>query len=261
MLVVTDQLKREVAFYTFPKRIVSLVPSITELLFDLNLNDEVVGITKFCVHPKSWYQTKTKVGGTKNINADVIASLNADLIIANKEENLKEQVEQLKSVAPVFITDVCNLNDALTMIESIGLITNSNNEAQSITQNIKNEFERIKLPQNKLRVCYLIWKEPYMSIGGDTFINDMLQHCGFINVFADDKRYPEIIISQLVSLNCQVILLSSEPYPFKQKNVDELQLLLPATKIILVDGEMFSWYGSRLQHAAKYFSNLIKSVL
>ncbi len=260
MPVVRDQLQQEIVLDTFPKRIISLVPSITELLFDLQLEDEVIGITKFCVHPKHWHQTKAKIGGTKNINVDIIASLKPDLIIANKEENIKEQVKALQTFAPVFITDVSNLDDALIMIESIGLITNRNNKAQHIIQNIKTGFSKIHLPVNKLRVCYLIWKDPYITIGGDTFINDMLERCGFINVFADEKRYPEISISQLSSLNCELIMLSSEPFPFKQKHVDELQTLTPSTKILLVNGEMFSWYGSRLQHAPQYFSYLTNSL-
>jgi ABC-type Fe3+-hydroxamate transport system substrate-binding protein len=257
MPLFTDQLEREVYLKDFPQRIISLVPSITELLFDLGLNDEVVGITKFCVHPESWFRTKTKIGGTKNIKRDVIASIKPQLIIANKEENVKEQIEALENICPVFITDVYDLNSALLMIEMIGAITNKIELAQLIIQKINKEFAQLKWQQNKLRVCYLIWRKPYMTIGRDTFINDMLERCGFENVFADCKRYPEISISQLSTVNCKLILLSSEPYPFKQKHIYELQPYLPHTKIILVDGEMFSWYGSRLQFAPAYFLKLI----
>ena len=257
MPVFTDQLQRQIDLKEFPQRIVSLVPSITELLFDLGLNDEVVGITKFCVHPESWFKTKTKVGGTKNIKTDVIASLQPQLIIANKEENVKEQIEALENIAPVFITDVSDLNSALQMIELIGAITNRVGNALTTIQKIKNEFLKINLPEKKLRVCYLIWRNPYMTIGGDTFISDMLERCGFENVFNDYKRYPEITLSQLSTVNCELILLSSEPFPFKQKHIYELQPFLPPTKIILVDGEMFSWYGSRLQFAPAYFFKLL----
>jgi ABC-type Fe3+-hydroxamate transport system substrate-binding protein len=256
MSLFTDQLQRKVYLESFPHRIISLVPSITELLFDLNLHDEVVGITKFCVHPESWFKTKTKIGGTKNIKQDIIASLKPQLIIANKEENVKEQIEALENICPVFITDVSDLNSALQMIERTGTITNRTTEAEFIIQKIKKEFAQLKLQQSKLRVCYLIWRKPYMTIGGDTFINDMLERCGFENVFANYKRYPEISISQLSTFNCQLILLSSEPFPFKQKHIYELQPYLPHTKIILVDGEMFSWYGSRLQLAPAYFLKL-----
>ena len=256
MPLFTDQLQREVYLESFPHRIISLVPSITELLFDLNLHDEVVGITKFCVHPESWFKTKAKIGGTKNIKQDIIASLKPQLIIANKEENVKEQIESLENICPVFITDVSDLNSALQMIEIIGAITNRIKQAQSIIQKIKKEFAQLKLQQNKLRAGYLIWRKPYMTIGGDTFINDMLERCGFENVFKNYTRYPEISVSQLSTLNCQLLMLSSEPFPFKQKHIYELQPYLPHTKIILVDGEMFSWYGSRLQLAPAYFLKL-----
>lgn len=260
MPLFTDQLQREIYLESFPKRIISLVPSITELLFDLGLNNEVAGITKFCVHPETWFKTKTKIGGTKNIKHDIIVSLKPQLIIANKEENVKEQIEALKNICPVFITDVHDLDSALQMIEMIGAITNRINEAQLIVQKIKNEFAQLKLQQKKLRVCYLIWRKPYMTIGDDTFINNMLKYCGFENVFANHKRYPEVTISELLTLNCELILLSSEPYLFKQKHIYELQPYLPSTKIILVDGEMFSWYGSRLQFAPAYFLKLIKEL-
>lgn len=260
MPLFNDQLQRQIFLEEFPHRIVSLVPSITELLFDLKLNDEVVGITKFCVHPAGWFKTKTKVGGTKNIRNDVIASLWPQLIIANKEENVKEQIEALENIAPVFITDVYNLNSALQMIEMIGAITNRINEAQLIIQKIKAEFSKLKPTAKKLRACYLIWRKPYMTIGGDTFINDMLERCGFENVFKDYKRYPEIAMSQLSTINCQTVMLSSEPYPFKQKHIYELQPFLPSAKIILVDGEMFSWYGSRLQFAPAYFIKLVNEL-
>ncbi len=256
----TDQLQKEIFLKAFPQRIVSLVPSITELLFDLNLDDEITGITKFCAHPETWFKTKTKVGGTKNINQDIIASLQPQLIIANKEENVKEQIEALENICPVFTTDVHDLNSALQMIEMIGAITNKTNEAHSITQKIKNEFSHLKIPEKKLRACYLIWRKPYMTIGGDTFINSMLERCGFENIFKRYKRYPEISISQLSTANCELIMLSSEPFPFKEKHIYELQALLPSAKIILVDGEMFSWYGSRLQYAPKYFGELLKKL-
>jgi ABC-type Fe3+-hydroxamate transport system substrate-binding protein len=266
MAFYTDQLGRTIELLQTPKRIISLVPSQTELLFDLGLDEEVIGITKFCVHPEQWFQTKTRVGGTKQLHLDKIKDLKPDLIIANKEENVREQIEALSKEFPVWISDVNNLNDALEMIKSIGEITNKISRAKEIVNQIKTGFVQIQttIPiaiGNKLQTCYLIWKDPYMTIGGDTFINDMLQCAGFQNIFEDQKRYPEISIEQLPIANCQLVFLSSEPYPFKQKHIDELQPLLPNTKIILVDGEMFSWYGSRLLKAPSYFQQLQNQVL
>jgi ABC-type Fe3+-hydroxamate transport system substrate-binding protein len=247
-----------------PKRIISLVPSQTELLHYFNLEEETIGITKFCVHPKAWHQTKTRVGGTKAININKIKELQPDLIIANKEENVQEQIEELALDYPVWVTDVNNLDDALKMITDIGELTNKEKEANLLVKEINIRFENLShKPQTtnyKPKTAYLIWQKPYMTVGGDTFINDMLLKCGFQNIFADKSRYPEVTIEDLQIANCQLLLLSSEPYPFKQKHIDELQVQLPDIKIILADGEFFSWYGSRLLQAPSYFKQLISQM-
>lgn len=246
---------------TLPQRIVSLVPSQTELLHYLGLEAETIGITRFCVHPQEWFCTKTRVGGTKAIKQGIIHQLKPDLIIANKEENLKEQVEMLAGDYPVWVTDVSNLDDSLKMIADIGELTGKKEKAITLVEEIKKMFNTIILPIAPLRVAYLIWQKPYMTVGGDTFINDMLLKCGFINVFSDRKRYPEINLTDLKTAGCQLLLLSSEPYPFRQKHVDELSAQLPACKIVLVNGEFFSWYGSRLLMAPAYFKKLLKSIV
>ncbi len=240
------------------QRIISLVPSQTELLYDLGLTDEVVGITKFCVHPGKWFRTKTRIGGTKNIHIDKIQSLQPDLVIANKEENIKEQVEALQQFAKVYVSDVNNLSEALQMIREIGELVNKKEQANYLSKSIEKKFSQLKNIQvQKKTAAYFIWKDPYMVAGGETFINDMMQYAGFENIFQDLPRYPETTVDDLKQMNCDYVLLSSEPYPFKQKHIDELQPLLPATKIILVDGEMFSWYGSRLLLSAEYFKQFI----
>ena len=254
----TDQMGRGLELSQRPKRIVSLVPSQTELLYDLGLSDEVVGITKFCIHPTEWFRTKPRIGGTKNVNLEKLAALEPDLIIANKEENKQADVEALSKNFPVWVSDINNLEDALQMIGGIGAITGKECDANVLRQNIKIAFENYKPPATnyKLKTAYLIWKKPYMTVGGDTFINDMLQQAGFTNVFSSSKRYPQITIPDLQAVDCQLLLLSSEPYPFKQADIDELQSELPHTRILLVDGEMFSWYGSRLLHTPAYFQSL-----
>lgn len=245
-----------------PARIVSLVPSQTELLFDLGLDKSVVGITKFCVHPPHWKIAKAIIGGTKNINIKKIKALNPDLIIANKEENVKEQIEELAKECNVWLTDVAALPDALQMIIDIGVITGSEIKSKQLITSIETNFTNIKKLEQQLKVCYLIWRNPYITTGGDTFINDMLTRCGFQNIFADKNRYPAIEIEELKKADFDLLILSSEPYPFKQKHTKELQQQLPGIKIILTDGEMFSWYGSRLLHAPAYFQKLIyKSLL
>jgi ABC-type Fe3+-hydroxamate transport system substrate-binding protein len=258
MPVYIDQLGRMVELAATPRNIVSLVPSITELLYTLQLGEQVAGITKFCVHPDSWFRQKTRVGGTKNIKTSVIHQLQPDLIIANKEENVKEQVEELAKHYPVWITDVNNLTDALEMIEQIGTITGAQAKATSLTSEINAAFNQLQTTNYQPQTGYLIWRNPYMTIGNDTFIHDMLTRCGFINIFGNTTRYPAIDTWQLTG--CDLLLLSSEPFPFQQKHIDELQAHLPNTKIVLVDGEMFSWYGSRLLQAPAYFSMLLNSI-
>ncbi len=243
-----------------PKRIVSLVPSQTELLFDLGLETETVGITKFCIHPLSWFKTKDSVGGTKTVNIDKVHRLQPDLIIANKEENVKEQIEALAADYPVWLSDVNNLADALQMIADIGTLTGKSAAANTLTGKINKAFDEMPKIETPVKTAYLIWREPYMTVGGDTFINDMLRHCGFENIFSNKTRYPEVNIAQLPIANCQLLLLSSEPYPFKQKHIDELSKQLPGTKIILADGEFFSWYGSRMLLSPAYFRQLIAQI-
>jgi ABC-type Fe3+-hydroxamate transport system substrate-binding protein len=241
-------------------RIISLVPSQTELLYDLGLRDEVAGITKFCIHPDEWFRTKPRIGGTKQLNIEKIRKLDPDLIIANKEENVKEQVEELEKHFPVITTDVNTLEDALEMISLLGKITGRSKAAEEMISAIRYGFDNLTV-ETSMRTCYLIWNDPYMTIGGDTFINDMMARCGFFNIFSDKKRYPVLTIDQLSELDCQVLMLSSEPFPFKIKHKEELQELLPGIKIVLVDGEMFSWYGSRLLKAPAYFTRLKNEIL
>ncbi|HEX5152407.1 MAG TPA: helical backbone metal receptor [Parafilimonas sp.] len=241
------------------QRIISLVPSQTELLYDLGLDEEVIGITKFCVHPEKWFRTKTRIGGTKNINIEKILSLEPDLVIANKEENVKEQIEALQKSTKVYVSDVANLADAKNMILHVGGLVGRRLQAGSLVAAIESNFSKLEtIRHDKIPAAYFIWRDPYMAAGGDTFINDMMNHCGFENIFRNQLRYPEIAIEEIKARGCKIILLSSEPFPFKQKHIDELQPLLPETKMLLVNGEMFSWYGSRLLYAPDYFRQLDK---
>ncbi len=259
MAIHIDQLNREIEIQTIPKRIISVVPSQTELLYDLGLRTEVIGITKFCVHPKDWLAIKYRVGGTKNLQTDKIKNLAPDLIIANKEENVQKQIEMLANDFPVWISDVQNLDDAQKMIDSIGEMVGKKNEAIAMCKLIEERFSILQ-KQKEYSCVYLIWQDPFMSVGVDTFIHQMLNCCGFQNVLGHESRYPTLSEAQLVALQPKLVLLSSEPYPFKQKHIAALQQMLPHSLIRLVDGEMFSWYGSRLLHAPTYFQKLINDV-
>jgi ABC-type Fe3+-hydroxamate transport system substrate-binding protein len=236
-----------------PKRIISLVPSQTELLYDLGLDAEVVGITKFCVHPESWFHKKTRVGGTKQLDLETIRALKPDLVIANKEENERVQVETIAKDFPVWVSDINDLKDAIEMINTVGDLTGKKTEAEKIAGQITRDFAKLATgKKRKIKVCYLIWRQPYMTVGGDTFISNMLAFAGFENYFSSLARYPEIKLGDLKNSGCEWILLSSEPYPFNEKHKEEIRLILPDMKIKFVDGEMFSWYGSRLLQFPAY---------
>ncbi len=254
--MVIDQMGREVTFNYYPERIVSVVPSQTELLYDLGLDAEVVGITKFCVHPEDWFRNKTRVGGTKKLNIEKIRELKPDLIIANKEENTKEQIEELAKEFPVWLSDITNLPGALNMIQALGQVTGQEGKANALVEEIVQGFQQLHKANTPRRVAYFIWRNPWMSIGHDTFIHSMIQTMGWQNVLADRSRYPEITLEELKGYNPELVLLSSEPYPFKEEHIAEIKATLPGAEVKLVDGEMFSWYGSRLKKAAAYLQEL-----
>lgn len=239
-----------------PQRIISLVPSQTELLHDLGLGDRVAGITRFCIYPDTWFRSKIRIGGTKNPDLEKIRSLSPDLIIANREENVREHVEALAGDFPVWVTDVRDLPSAIAMIRDIGRLTGTDEKSNELAARIESEFTSItEAPSGApvKKVAYLIWKDPYMTVGGDTFISSMLSRAGFMNVFADRERYPQVTVEEIRDSGCELVFLSSEPYPFDQKHAEELAAEIPGCRVLLVEGDMFSWYGSRLLQAPGYF--------
>lgn len=253
-----DQLGREVEIPSPPQRIISVVPSQTELLYDLGA--QVQGITKFCVHPDAWFRSITRIGGTKQLNLELIVSLQPDLIIANKEENEKEQIEFLAARFPVWTSDIHGLEDACGMITDLGEILQRQHSAQLIRHKIESGFDHLQPLPQAVPTAYFIWRDPWMVAGGDTFIHEMMLRCGFRNVFEHQPRYPSIDLAQLATAGCRLVLLSSEPYPFKEKHIKEIKEFLPDADIQLVDGEMFSWYGSRLMYAPAYFEELMSNM-
>lgn len=233
-------------------KIVSLVPSITELLCDLGLEENIVGVTKFCVHPDHLRKSKPRVGGTKNIQIDTIRSLAPDLIIASKEENVKEQLDALCDDFQILLTDVTDFESGLEMIEIVGDLFSKNMEASALLDEIKkakSDFQQSKSGT----VLYLIWERPFMTVGKDNYIHSMIEEMGLTNLMQDEVRYPEITEREIQGLKPDYIFLSSEPFPFKHKHLLYYQPIFPDSKVILVDGEMFSWYGSRMKYCFEYF--------
>ncbi|MCK4663062.1 MAG: ABC transporter substrate-binding protein [Bacteroidales bacterium] len=259
--VFTDDLKRKIEINYHPNRIISLVPSITELLFDLGLDKNIVGITDYCIHPKELVKEKTKIKGPANINFEIINKLNPDLIIANKEENIKSEVLKLSEKYKIWVSNVNSYNEALNLILSIGELTGTYEIAQNIKENIDKKFKNLKLPDRKLKIAYIIWKKPYLSINNETYIGSIIEKCGCVNIFGDkQERYPKIKVEEIINLFPDYIYLSSEPYSFIEKDVNEIKKLIPDVNVKIVDGEMFSWYGSRMLKATDYFEKLFNLI-
>jgi ABC-type Fe3+-hydroxamate transport system substrate-binding protein len=251
-----DQLHQTIRLDQKPHRIVSLVPSQTELLANLGLEQEVVGITKFCIYPEKWFNEKKRVGGTKTVDIEKVRQLQPDLIIGNKEENTASDIQALQSIAPVWMSDIETFEDALNMIQSIGAMCEKQAQATQLIQEISAAFIKLQPLQLPKSVLYFIWDAPKFVAGKNTFIDAMLQKCGLIN-YSSETRYPEW---NGTTDAVDIVFLSSEPFPFKESHLIEFQNSFPSAKIVLVDGEYFSWYGSRLTDAPRYFEALIQQL-
>lgn len=255
-----DQIGKDIFLTSTPQRIVSLVPSQTELLYYLGLENEVVGITKFCIHPEQWFRNKTRVGGTKTVNTQKVIDLKPDLIIANKEENDKEQVLALAEQFPVWTSDILTLEDSYEMIKSIGEITATQQCAKTLVKELQEKFAVLKHLATPLKTAYFIWYNPLMVAAKNTFIDNILSVAGYQNAFSHLDRYPIISEKELAKSAPDVVFLSSEPFPFKEKHIKKIKKIYPNALVCLVDGELFSWYGSRLLHSYEYLQKLRKDI-
>ncbi|MDX1662152.1 MAG: helical backbone metal receptor [Candidatus Promineifilaceae bacterium] len=250
-----DQMGNVVFLPERPQRIVSLVPSQTELLFDLGLDAEVVGVTRFCEHPAEKCAEKTIVGGTKQFNLEQIEALQPDLILGNKEENYEEGINHLRQHHPVWMSDIYTLPQALEMILRVGKMTGRSQRAAEMVVDIQHAFSR--LPSwPTLRAAYVIWRRPYRVVGHHTFAHEMLLKAGFVNTFGERARYPEVTVADIQAARPDVLLLASEPFPFTEKHLPQFREQFPGIRCVLVDGQMFTWYGSRLLQAPSYFQAL-----
>lgn len=242
MTTFRDQLGREVTVPELPQRIVSLVPSITEYLFALGLEDRAVGITKFCIYPEQWFRTKPRVGGTKNPDLEKIQRLAPDLIIGNKEENRMEDMEALERLAPVWMSDVNSIEDMYDFLSSMATVVGCEAKGAEIIEQWKAYFKKNSNRGTGKKALYVIWKDPVMVVGKDTYIDAYMEAIGYQNC-VHQSRYPRL--DQLENCQPEVVLLSTEPYPFKVTDFSYFQRKFPDAEIALVSGEEFSWYGVR----------------
>jgi ABC-type Fe3+-hydroxamate transport system substrate-binding protein len=257
MINLKDHLGDDLKLKNPAQRIVSLVPSISRLLMDLNLDKSIVGITRFCDESK--HHKIKKIGGTKNPNITRIKELKPDLILANKEENNKEDLDQLREYCNCYVCDVVDIVSNNQMISDIGKLTSTTSACEKIITEINLGFSKLSRLDNA-SAAYLIWDDPLMTAGGDTFIHHILEQSGFANIYESSKRYPTITDQEINDLKPEFLLLSSEPYPFGKKHIELFENRFPGIKIVLVDGKDFSWYGSHMIKAAKSLEKLILSL-
>jgi ABC-type Fe3+-hydroxamate transport system substrate-binding protein len=264
MKIIKDQLGREITLENAPKRIISLVPSQTELLCDLALENELVGITKFCVHPYHLKSIKTIVGGTKKVDFNKIKDLNPDFILCNKEENTFDFLPKLEKIAPTYFSDVNSIQDSINLIQDLGTLLNRRTESTNLIAKINFKlanFKQFIKDKPTRKVAYFIWAKPWMVAANDTYIHELLKLNKFENIYANMSRYPKIEINKIrYEGDPDVILLSSEPFPFKDEHALEIGTFTNRSVTVFADGELFSWYGSRILRSFDYFKKLHKKL-
>ncbi|HEX7122111.1 MAG TPA: cobalamin-binding protein [Gemmatimonadaceae bacterium] len=247
-------------------RLVSLCPSLTELLFDLGVGGQVVGRTRFCIHPADGVRDVERVGGTKNPKIARIIELEPDLVLMNEEENRIEDAQALQAAGlRVHASMPRTADDTAAMVRSIAAAVGRDAEGERIARDIEARADRVRRAHEgkpPVRYAYLIWREPWMVVNDDTFIAALLALPGGRNVFGDRaERYPTIMPDELVAADPELVFLSSEPFPFKEKHVEELTSLtgLPRERFRLVDGELLSWHGSRTPRGIDYAEQVIRT--
>ena len=255
-MILTDDIKRTVNFLSPPATIVSLCPSVTETLCDLGLSEKIIGITDYCIHPKDIVKNINKVGGTKTVSITKVKTLKPEIIFAVKEENSKKTIKILSEIFPCYVFDINSFSDALKMINTLGEIFSKTKNATSLSENIVKAFSKIQVTKQHVDYLYFVWKNPWMVAGNNTYIESLLSKFYLKNII-NKSKYPKIELKN-ISSDPQIIFLPSEPYKFSKTDKMELQKVFPKSKILLVNGEMFSWYGSRMVKAAVYIEKLLK---
>ncbi|MCF8218463.1 MAG: helical backbone metal receptor [Bacteroidales bacterium] len=256
--VFTDDLREDIQLEAVPQRIVSLCPSVTETLVKLGLKEELAGRTSYCYRPVGEIEDVEKIGGPKELDFQAIETAKPDLIFAVKEENDRNQIQKLRENYPVFVFDVNTYAEALDMIIRIGEMTEKQEKAVELSDQIDKAFAQIPQLEVPRTFLYLVWKDPLMAAGKRTFINSVLSSHGFINCMDPFiQRYVTLNIEVFKKLKFEVAFLPSEPMEFNEEDKKDILAFFPEADVRLVDGESFSWFGYRMLHAAEYLTKLI----
>ncbi len=245
-------------------RIVSLCPSVTELIADLGAAAELVGITRYCTHPPAVASGVEHVGGTKDPDIDRIVALAPDVVFMNIEENRVEDADALIGAGLTCLSDLPKtIDETAGMVRRVGDAIGRRQAAERIALDIETRAERVRHAHDgatEVRWAYLIWRKPYMAAGGDTFVDTLLSLAGGHNVLGDRAdRYPAVTTDELIAAAPHVVLLATEPFPFESKHIDELCDLTgwPAHRFAIVDGQDLSWHGSRTPRGIDYAEQVI----
>ena len=263
-----DAMGRRVGAPAEPRRIVSLVPSLTETLFLYGAGDRVVGVTKFCVEPEAQVRSLPRVGGTKTPDFEKIAALGPDLVLANAEENERPNIERLEAMGlAVYVTFPRTVRETVTMMRDLIPVLAAGETATRLCDEVEAAFLlRVSAsPPRRVRFFCPIWRRPYMTINRDTFVHDLLALCGGENIFADaPERYPTVSLEEVAARGAEVILLPDEPFPFSKKHLPDFGAHpeIPAVasgRIHFLDGKLVTWHGPRLAEALRTLPELLRT--
>jgi ABC-type hemin transport system substrate-binding protein len=229
------------------RRIVSLVPSLSETICDLGLRDQLVGCTNFCVEPRDLHRTALRVGGTKDFDLNQIRSLSPTHILCNQEENPREPILELARDIPTLVTFPKGPEDVPGMLRDIGRFLDCDTEKEAVAiEMLLNAPKR----HPSRRFLYLIWQNPYMIAGPDCYISRTLGSIGWVNAYEGVERYPALDTEAMAACKADIILMSSEPYPFRRRDAERLKAQWPmAPRLARIDGQMLSWFGTRTREA------------
>lgn len=245
-----------------PLRIASLVPSITELLFALNLGEHLIARTTFCIHPRAQIDSVVRVGGTKTVRLERLRALEPTHVIVNIDENTRETAEAIQCFAPhLIVTHPLGPEDNLSLYRLLGGVFARQAEAESLCRRFERAYQRTSDASRawpSRRVLYLIWRDPWMTVSADTYIARTLAVVNWqIVETGSGERYPQLDLTRDALRGVDTVLLSSEPFPFKEKHIREIKALCePGTEVQLIDGEMTSWYGNRAIRGLDYLHSL-----
>jgi ABC-type Fe3+-hydroxamate transport system substrate-binding protein len=262
-----DGLGRTVEVESPPRRIVSLVPSLTEALFVFGVGKAVVGVTDFCVEPRKAVAGKTKVGGTKTLDVTQVQALRPNLVVASAEENRKEDIQALLQAGlPVFVTLPTTVGGAIDLLEQLAAMTGAVEVGARVVAEAREalaEVEASNEGRQPVRTFCPIWRNPWMTVGPGTYMHDFITVCGGDNLFGlRHERYPRVQLSEMAERDPEVVLLPDEPYRFERKHVSEISAFREVSavrtgRIYVVEGKHLCWYGPRIAGSLRYVSGLI----